>query len=106
MKSLLGMIPGMGNLASQMKDLDLENSAQMLHMKAMISSMTPKERAQPSLLNNTRKRRIAAGAGLPQEEVNRYLKQFDNAAKLAKKFSGKKGMDSFLSMMSQSKRGF
>ena len=100
------MIPGMGNLASQIKDLDFENSAQMLHIKAMISSMTPKERAQPSLLNNTRKRRIAAGAGLSQMEVNRFLKQFENAAKLAKKFSGKKGMDSFLSMMNQNKKAF
>lgn len=106
MKSLIAMIPGMGNLASQIKDLDFENSAQMLHIKAMISSMTPKERAQPSLLNNTRKRRIAAGAGLSQMEVNRFLKQFENAAKLAKKFSGKKGMDSFLSMMNQNKKAF
>lgn len=56
----------------------------------MISSMTPKERENPDLLNNARKRRIAEGAGLSQVEVNRFLKQFSNAAKLAKRFSGKK----------------
>ncbi|TQR34499.1 signal recognition particle protein [Campylobacter sp. MIT 99-7217] len=106
MKSLIGMLPGMGNLASQIKDLDLENSSQMVHIKAMISSMTAKERKEPSLLNNSRKKRIAQGAGLSQMEVNRFLKQFDNAAKLAKKFSGKRGMDSFMQMMNQNKRGF
>ncbi len=56
----------------------------------MISSMTPKERENPDLLNNARKRRIAEGAGLSQVEVNRFLKQFSNAAKLAKDFQVKK----------------
>ncbi|EIW3361895.1 signal recognition particle protein [Campylobacter coli] len=91
MKSIIGMIPGLSNVASSVKDLDLDNSKEIIHIKAMISSMTPKERENPDLLNNARKRRIAEGAGLSQVEVNRFLKQFANAAKLAKRFSGKKG---------------
>ncbi|ARJ56475.1 signal recognition particle protein [Campylobacter cuniculorum] len=106
MKSIVGMIPGLGNLASQVKDLDLDNSKEILHIKAMISSMTPKERENPELLNNTRKRRIAEGAGLSQMEVNRFLKQFSNAAKLAKRFSGKKGMESLTQMMNQARKQF
>ncbi|TKX29980.1 signal recognition particle protein [Campylobacter estrildidarum] len=106
MKSLIGMIPGLSNMASGIKDLDLDNSKEILHIKAMISSMTQKERENPDLLNNARKCRIAKGAGLSQMEVNRFLKQFSNAAKLAKRFSGKKGMDSLMQMMNQSRRQF
>ncbi|MBZ7948583.1 signal recognition particle protein [Campylobacter sp. RM9929] len=106
MKSLIGMIPGLSNVSSAIKDIDLENSKEILHIKAMISSMTPKERENPDLLNNARKRRIAEGAGLSQTEVNRFLKQFANAAKLAKKFSGKKGMENLMQMMNQARRQF
>ncbi|EDN2769525.1 signal recognition particle protein [Campylobacter coli] len=106
MKSIIGMIPGLSNVASSVKDLDLDNSKEIIHIKAMISSMTPKERENPDLLNNVRKRRIAEGAGLSQVEVNRFLKQFANAAKLAKRFSGKKGMDSLMQMMNQARRQF
>ncbi len=105
MKSILGMIPGMGNMAKQLGDLDLENSEEVKHIKAMISSMTPKERENPDLLNNSRKRRIAAGAGLNQVEVNRVLKQFKNAAKMAKKLSGKGGMKQMQQMMQQMQGG-
>ncbi|MBC8764435.1 signal recognition particle protein, partial [Campylobacter jejuni] len=66
MKSIIGMIPGLSNVASSVKDLDLDNSKEIIHIKAMISSMTPKERENPDLLNNARKRRIAEGAGLSQ----------------------------------------
>ncbi|EAH7799569.1 signal recognition particle protein [Campylobacter coli] len=106
MKSIIGMIPGLSNVASSVKDLDLDNSKEIIHIKAMISSMTPKERENPDLLNNARKRRIAEGAGLSQVEVNRFLKQFANAAKLAKRFSGKKGIDSLMQMMNQARRQF
>ena len=105
MKSIIGMIPGLSSMAGQLKDVDLENSVEMKRIKAMISSMTKKERENPSLLNNSRKRRIAQGAGLSQMEVNRFLKQFQNAAKMAKKFSGKKGMQDLQNMLSQAKRG-
>lgn len=104
--SLLGMIPGLSNMASKVKDLDLENSKEIIHIKAMINSMTPKERENPDLLNNARKRRIAEGSGLSQMEVNRFLKQFSSAAKMAKKFSGKQGMQSLMSMMNQTRRQF
>jgi len=101
MKSLMGMIPGMSGMASKLKDMDLENSAEIKSIKAMISSMTKKEREKPDLLNNSRKKRIAHGSGLSQMEVNRFLKQFKNAAKMAKKFSGKKGMQDLQNIMSQ-----
>lgn len=101
MKSLMGMIPGMGNMAKQIGEMDLENSSEMKAIKSMVSSMTKKERENPDLLNNTRKRRIAAGAGLDQMQVNRVLKQFKNAAKMAKKMSTKGGMKEMQKMMSQ-----
>lgn len=104
MKSLIGMIPGLGNMANQIKDIDLDNSKEIKHIKAMIDSMTPKERENPDLLNNARKRRIAAGAGIGQIEVNKFLKQFSNAAKLAKRFSNKDSMKGFASMMTNSNR--
>ena len=105
MKSILGMIPGMGNMAKQIGDMDLENSDEIKAIKAMISSMTKKERENPDLLNNMRKRRIAAGAGLDQMQVNRVLKQFKNAAKMAKKLSGKGGMKQMQDMMAQMQGG-
>ncbi|NPA29485.1 MAG: signal recognition particle protein [Epsilonproteobacteria bacterium] len=101
LKSLMGMIPGMSKMAGAMKDLDLDNSEEIKKIKALISSMTPKERENPDLLNNSRKRRLAKGAGLSQMEVNKVLKQFKNAAKMAKKFSGKKGMQDLQNLMSQ-----
>ena len=101
MKSLMGMIPGMSGMAGKLGDMDLENSAEIKSIKAMISSMTKKEREKPDLLNNSRKKRIAQGAGLSQMEVNRFLKQFKNAAKMAKRFSGKKGMQDLQNLMSQ-----
>ncbi len=101
MKSIIGMIPGMGGMASALKDVDLENSGQIKQIKAMVSSMTPKEREDPELLNNSRKARLAKGCGLDIIEVNRILKQFKNASKMAKRFSGKQGMKDLQSMMGQ-----
>lgn len=106
MKSLLGMIPGMGAMAKQIGDMDLDNSDEVKRIKALIASMTPKERENPDLLTNSRKRRISAGAGLDQQQVNRILKQFKNAAKMAKKLSGKGGMKQMQDMMAQMKGGF
>jgi signal recognition particle subunit SRP54 len=67
----------------------------------MIASMTPKEREDPDLLNNSRKQRIAKGCGLDVVEINRMIKQFKNAGKMAKKLSGKKGMKDLQAMMGQ-----
>jgi len=105
MKSIMSMIPGMGAMAKQIGDMDLENSQEIRSIKAMINSMTPKERENPDLLNNTRKRRIAAGAGLSQVQVNRVLKQFKNAGKMAKQLSGKGGMKQMQEMMKQMQGG-
>ena len=105
MKSIMGMIPGMGAMAKQIGDLDLENSQEMKQIKALISSMTPKERENPDLLNNTRKRRLAKGSGLSQMQVNRVLKQFKNAGKMAKQLSGKGGMKKMQEMMKQMQGG-
>ncbi|MDO5045139.1 signal recognition particle protein [Campylobacter sp.] len=103
MKSLIGMIPGLSGVANQIKDIDLDNSKEIIHIRAMINSMTLKERENPDLLNNSRKRRLAEGAGLSQMEVNRFLKQFTNASKIAKKFSGKDGMRGLGNLLSQAK---
>lgn len=101
MKSLMGMIPGMGNMSKALKDFDLENSGELKNIKAMVSSMTMKERENPDLLNNSRKQRIASGCGLSQVEINRMIKQFKNAGKMAKRFSGKSGMKDLQAMMGQ-----
>ncbi|MGP1527423.1 MAG: signal recognition particle protein [Campylobacter sp.] len=99
MKNLIGMIPGLSGMANQIKDIDLENSIEIKHIKAMIDSMTPKERENPDLLNNSRKRRLAIGAGISQVEVNRFLKQFTNASKIAKRFSNGKSLRNLASMV-------
>jgi signal recognition particle subunit SRP54 len=101
MKSIMGMIPGMGNMASALKDFDMENSGELKRIKALVSSMTMKEREDPELLNNSRKARLAKGCGLGLIDVNRILKQFKNASKMAKRFSGKKGMQDLQNMMGQ-----
>ena len=101
MSSIMGMIPGMGNMSKAIKDFDFENSSELKNIKAMVSSMTLKERENPELLNNSRKLRIATGCGLTQVEINRMIKQFKNAGKMAKKFSGPKGMKDLQSMMGQ-----
>jgi len=105
MKSIMSMIPGMSGMAKQIGDMDLENSEELKQIKALISSMTLKERENPDLLNNTRKRRLAKGAGLSQMHVNRVLKQFKNAGKMAKQLSGKGGMKQMQDMMKQMKGG-
>ncbi|MFT5836357.1 MAG: signal recognition particle subunit SRP54 [Sulfurimonas sp.] len=101
MKSIMGMIPGMGNMSKALKDFDMENSSELKNIKSMVSSMTLKERENPDLLNNSRKGRIAKGCGLETVEINRMIKQFKNAGKMAKKFSGKNGMKDLQSMMGQ-----
>ncbi len=93
MKSIMSMIPGMGQMAGQLKDMDLESSGEIKRIKALISSMTPKEKETPSLINISRKKRLAGGAGLSEVQVNKILKQFKNASKMAKKLSGKGGKD-------------
>jgi len=101
MKSIIGMIPGLSGMSSQLKDMDLENSDEIKNIKALISSMTPKERETPSLMNPSRKKRIAKGSGLSEVQINKILKQFKNASKMAKKLSSKGGMKGMQNMLNQ-----
>ncbi len=101
MKSIIGMIPGLSQMAGPIKDMDFENSDEIKRIKALIGSMTPKEREEPSLLNPSRKKRIAVGSGLTEVQVNKILKQFKNASKMAKKLSTKGGMKGLSNMLSQ-----
>ena len=90
LKSMLGMIPGMGK---QLKDVEID-PRQFTRLEAIILSMTPAERAKPDLINPSRKRRIAAGCGQRVEDVNRLLKQYrtmQDMMKQIKKMSKKGG---------------
>ena len=99
--SIMSMIPGLGNMASALKGVDLENSVEIKNIKAMVNSMTPKERENPDILNGSRRKRIALGCGLEVSDINRIIKQFDAAAKMAKKISNKGGMNNLMSLMGQ-----
>ena len=83
MQDILAQVPGMGN----MKDLKVDEKA-MAHTEAIILSMTPKERENPDIIGASRKKRIAAGAGVRVEDVNKLLKSFDQMRKLMRQFSG------------------
>ena len=85
LSSLLGMLPGMGmNLPS---DIDIDDKA-LGKIEAIIYSMTLEERTRPSIINPSRKKRIANGAGVDISEVNRLIKQFEQGKKMMKKMSG------------------
>jgi len=83
-KELAGMIPGVGKA---LKDVDIDDNA-FKGIEAIINSMTPKERSNPDIINQSRKLRIAKGSGTKLEEVNRLLKQFDQTKKMMKMVSG------------------
>ncbi|MDD6059617.1 MAG: signal recognition particle protein [Ruminococcus sp.] len=84
MKSILGMLPG---VSGKIKDADIDES-QFGRIEAIITSMTKAERAKPSIINPSRKKRIAAGSGSKVEDVNRLLKQFDQMQQMMKRFTG------------------
>ena len=87
--SILGMMPGMGLSSSQMDEVkNAVDDKKIAHTEAIIMSMTPEERANPKLMSVQRKNRIAKGAGLDIAEVNRFIKQFNESAKLMKKMPG------------------
>ncbi|MGB2243567.1 MAG: signal recognition particle protein [Flavobacteriaceae bacterium] len=96
MKDLMGMIPGMGKMT---KDLDVDNDS-FKHIEAIIHSMTPMERSNPSLLNSSRKKRIAMGSGRSIQEVNQLLKQFTQMSKMMKMMQGG-GARNMMRMMQQ-----
>ena len=88
LEDIAAMIPGMN--ASALKGATIDEKA-MPRMEALILSMTPEEREDPSVINSSRKRRIAAGAGQRVEDLNRLLKQFDMMQKMAKQFGNMGG---------------
>ncbi|MBQ6847762.1 MAG: signal recognition particle protein [Clostridia bacterium] len=86
-KSILSMIPGM---EKQLRDVDIDDK-QMLRIEAVITSMTKKERSKPDIINASRRRRIAAGAGVKVEDVNRLMKQYEQMKKMFKQMNQKGG---------------
>lgn len=86
LKDLASMIPGVGKA---MKNLDIDDDA-FKSIEAIIQSMTPNERENPTVLNGTRRKRIASGSGTDIQEVNRLIKQFDETRKMMKMMSGSK----------------
>ncbi len=90
LQSILGMMPGMGEMKKMTKELDAAED-QMKRFEAIIHSMTPKERKNHALLNSSRRKRIAAGSGTTVQDVNQLIKQFDGAQQLMKRL-GRGGM--------------
>ena len=86
-QSILGMLPGMGKFKDQLKDIDLDGK-EVKHIEAIILSMTPQERANVKILNGRRRKRIAQGAGVKIQDVNRMMKQFADMQKTMKKMKG------------------
>ena len=89
LKNIIGMIPGLGSQIPNLDDAVDEKA--MAHVEAIIQSMTKAERKDPSILNGSRKRRIATGSGRSVQEVNKLLKQFEEIKKMMKQFSGMGG---------------
>lgn len=86
-QSILGMLPGMGKFKDQLKDIDLDGK-EVKHIEAIILSMTPQERVNVKILNGSRRKRIAQGAGVKIQDVNRMMKQFADMQKTMKKMKG------------------
>ena len=94
-KDLMGMIPGMGKA---MKNVDIDDDA-FKGIEAIIQSMTPKERAEPDILNGPRKKRIADGSGTSIQDVNKLIKQFGETKKIMHMMSNKKNMANMMRQM-------
>lgn len=98
-KDLVGMIPGMGKA---MKDVDIDDDA-FKGVEAIISSMTEEERENPTVLNGSRRKRIASGSGTSIQEVNKLIKQFEDTRKMMKMMTGG-GRKNAMRMMQNMKR--
>jgi signal recognition particle subunit SRP54 len=87
LSKLMDMMPGMNSKA--MKDVDLDSGEkEFIQMEAIIQSMTREERKNPSILNASRRKRIAAGSGQPVSKINNLIKKYEDAKKMMKQFSG------------------
>jgi signal recognition particle subunit SRP54 len=100
LQNVLGMLPGVGN---KLKNAEIDDDA-MKKPEAIIQSMTPRERRNPDVLNASRRKRIAAGAGVTVQDVNQLMRQFDQMRKMMKQMMGNKrglarGMRNFPGMM-------
>ena len=102
LSSILGAMPGMvpGMNSKQLSQLEgAVDEKKLAHTEAIILSMTPEERANPKIMNPSRKKRLARGAGVDIAEVNRFIKQFEQSRKMMKKmpgmFGGKRGRNKF-----------
>jgi signal recognition particle subunit SRP54 len=93
-KDIAGMLPGMGAI----KDTEIDEKS-FKHIEAIIQSMTPKEKANPQLLNGSRKKRIADGSGTNIQEVNKLIKQFEDMNKMMKMMSNKHAMAGMMKAM-------
>lgn len=99
MKDLMGMIPGVGKA---MKGMDIPDDA-FKHLEAMIRSMTPAERSNPSIINGSRRIRIAQGSGRTVSDLNKLIKQFDEMSRMMKMIQGPGGRSQLMSMMNRIK---
>ena len=99
MKDLMGMIPGVGKA---MKGMDIPDDA-FKHLEAMIRSMTPAERSNPSIINGSRRIRIAQGSGRTVSDLNKLIKQFDEMSRMMKMMQGPGGRSQLMSMMNRIK---
>ena len=95
LKSVLSMIPGMDK---QLRDVEVDDR-QLLRTEAIITSMTKKEKAKPDIINASRRKRIAAGAGVKVEDVNRLLKQYEQMKKMFKQMNQKGAKNKMLRKM-------
>ncbi len=102
MQKMLGLMPGMGEMTKMLQGGDHEK--EMRRLGGMIDSMTPAERNDPKLIDNSRRQRIAKGSGVSPQEVNELIKQFDSMASLMKGMAGG-GMGGAMDMMRKLRSG-
>jgi len=103
MGSMIDKLPGMGGLSEQVKGQ--VDDGQLRRVDAIINSMTAKERTFPTIINGSRRKRIARGSGTQVQEVNRMLKQFSQMQKMMKKMGKKGGMQKLMRSMGQMGNG-
>ncbi|HHT52641.1 MAG: signal recognition particle protein [Bacteroidales bacterium] len=100
LKDMMSMIPGMGKM---IRDVDIDDDA-FKGVEAIILSMTPQERSQPEILNNSRKKRIAEGSGTNVQEVNRLIKQYEDMRKMMKMVNSGKAKHLMQALSSHGRR--
>jgi len=91
-EQIMGMIPGLGGLKKKLGDVDMDlNGKEMKHIEAIIYAMTPRERADVTIINGSRRKRIAVGSGTRVQDVNKLIKQFSEMRKMMKKMKKMQG---------------